>query len=154
MGGRSRFQAVAISNRISYVSRAYVSARGLLSVQLRSRSETAHTGRSLEVVNLLSTNHLDWRARRWNKPRRWEDAVDFAEMADSATERRNPRRSHVDSRRSCGVIRQRSGVGVREERDHLTIDEKAFAGTGRIPDRRRCSTAFANIQASIISLKP
>jgi len=102
--------------------------------QLRSRSETAHTGTvTWRLVNLLSTNHLGLIDRGVGRS---PDAIRetlslFAEMSDSATERRIRGIRHLDSRPIVRRIRQRSGVGVaRGVEVTVTIDEKAFEGTG------------------------
>ena len=102
--------------------------------QLRSRSETAHTGTvTWRLVNLLSTNHLGLveRGAGRNAEAVRETLSIFAEMADSATERRIRGVRHVDSRPIVRRVRQRSGVGVaRGIEITVTIDEKAFEGTG------------------------
>jgi type VI secretion system protein ImpG len=102
--------------------------------QLRSRSETAHTGTvTWRLVNLLSTNHLGLvdRGAGNNAEALRETLSLFAEMADSAIERRIRGIRHVDSRPIVRRIRQRSGVGVaRGIEITVTIDEKAFEGTG------------------------
>ena len=102
--------------------------------QLRSRSETAHTGTvTWRLVNLLSTNHLGLvdRGAGRNAEAVRETLSIFAEMADSATERRIRGVRHVDSRPIVRRIRQRSGVGVgRGIEITVTLDEKAFEGTG------------------------
>ena len=102
--------------------------------QLRSRSETAHTGTvTWRLVNLLSTNHLGLveRGAGRNAEAVRETLSIFAEMADSATERRIRGIRNVDSRPIVRRIRQRSGVGVaRGIEITVTIDEKAFEGTG------------------------
>jgi type VI secretion system protein ImpG len=102
--------------------------------QLRSRGETAHTGTvTWRLVNLLSTNHLGLvdRGAGRNAEAVRETLSIFAEMGDSATERRIRGVRHVDSRPIVRRIRQRSGVGVgRGIEITVTIDEKAFEGTG------------------------
>ncbi len=102
--------------------------------QLRSRSETAHTGTvTWRLVNMLTTNHLGLVDRGAG---RGPDAIRetlslFAEMTDSATERRIRGIRHIDSRPIVRRIRQRSGVGAaRGIEITVTIDEKAFEGTG------------------------
>ncbi len=102
--------------------------------QLRSRSETAHTGTvTWRLVNLLSTNHLGLveRGAGRNAEAVRETLSIFAEMADSATERRIRGVRHVDSRPIVRRIRQRGGVGVgRGVEITVIVDEKAFEGTG------------------------
>src|SRR4029077_6231582 len=101
--------------------------------QLRSRGETAHTGTiTWRLVNLLSTNHLglvDRGAGRSPEAIR-ETLSIFAEMSDSATERRIRGIRHIDSQPIVRRIRQRGGVGAaRGVEITITIDEKAFEGT-------------------------
>jgi len=102
--------------------------------QLRSRSETAHTGTvTWRLVNLLSTNHLGLVDRGGGRsPEAIRETLSlFAEMTDSATERRIRGVRHIDSRPIVRRIRQRSGVGVaRGIEITVSIDEKAFEGTG------------------------
>jgi type VI secretion system protein ImpG len=102
--------------------------------QLRSRAETAHTGTvTWRLVNLLSTNHLGLveRGAGRNAEAVRETLSLFAETADSATERRIRGVRHVDSRPVIRRLRQRSGVGAaRGVEITVTIDEKAFEGTG------------------------
>jgi type VI secretion system protein ImpG len=102
--------------------------------QLRSRSETAHTGSvTWRLVNMLSTNHLGLvdRGAGRNAEAIRETLSVFAEMADSTIERRIRGIRHVDSRPVVRRIRQRSGVGVgRGTEITITISEKEFEGTG------------------------
>lgn len=102
--------------------------------QLRSRSETAHTGTvTWRLVNLLSTNHLGLveRGAGRNAEAVRETLSLFAETADSATERRIRGVREVDSQPVVRRLRQRSGVGAgRGIEITVTIDEKAFEGTG------------------------
>jgi len=102
--------------------------------QLRSRSETAHTGTvTWRLVNLLSTNHLGLIDRGGGRsPEAIREILSlFAEMTDSATERRIRGIRHIDSRPIVRRLRQRSGVGAaRGVEITVTIDEKAFEGTG------------------------
>jgi type VI secretion system protein ImpG len=102
--------------------------------QLRSRSETAHTGTvTWRLVNMLSTNHLGLvdRGAGRNAEAIRETLSVFAEMADSTIERRIRGIRHVDSQPVVRRIRQRSGVGVgRGTEITVTINEKEFEGTG------------------------
>jgi type VI secretion system protein ImpG len=102
--------------------------------QLRSRSEVAHTGTiAWRLVNMLSTNHLGLveRGAGRNAQALRETLSMFAEMADAATERRVRGIRNVDSRPVVRRIRERSGVGAaRGIEITVTIDEKAFEGTG------------------------
>jgi type VI secretion system protein ImpG len=102
--------------------------------QLRSRSETAHTGTvTWRLVNMLSTNHLGLveRGGGRNAQALRETLAMFAEMTDSVTERRVRGVRNVDSRPIVRRLRQRSGVGAaRGIEITVTIDEKVFEGTG------------------------
>jgi len=102
--------------------------------QLRSRSETAHTGTiSWRLVNMLSTNHLGLveRGAGRNAQALRETLSMFADMNDAVTERRIRGIRSVDSRPIVRRIRQRGGVGTaRGIEVTVTIDEKAFEGTG------------------------
>ena len=102
--------------------------------QLRSRSETASTGTvSWRLVNMLSTNHLGLieRGAGRNAQALRETLSMFADMNDVATERRIRGIRTVDSRPVVRRVRERSGVGAaRGIEVTVTIDEKAFEGTG------------------------
>lgn len=102
--------------------------------QLRGRSETAHTGTvTWRLVNMLSTNHLGLVERGAGRNARAlrETLSMFADMNDAVTERRIAGVRNVDSRHIVRRIRQRGGVGVaRGIEITVTIDEKAFEGTG------------------------
>jgi type VI secretion system protein ImpG len=102
--------------------------------QLRSRSETAHTGTvAWRLVNMLSTNHLGLveRGAGRNAQALRETLSMFADMNDAITERRIGGLRNVDSRPVVRRIRQRGGVGTaRGIEITVTIDEKAFEGTG------------------------
>ena len=102
--------------------------------QLRSRSETAHTGTvTWRLINLLSTNHLGLveRGAGRNAQALRETLSMFADMNDAVTERRIRGIRNVDSRPITRRVRQRSGVGAaRGTEITVTIDEKAFEGTG------------------------
>jgi type VI secretion system protein ImpG len=102
--------------------------------QLRSRSETAHTGTvAWRLVNLLSTNQrgIVERGAGANAQALRETLSMFAEMTDAVTERRIRGVRSVDSRPIVRRIRQRTGIGAaRGIEITVTIDEKAFEGTG------------------------
>jgi type VI secretion system protein ImpG len=102
--------------------------------QLRGRGEVAHTGTvAWRLVNMLSTNHLGLVERGAGRDAQAlrETLSMFAEMTDAATERRIRGIRDVDSRPIVRRIRQRSGVGAaRGIEITVTIDEKAFEGTG------------------------
>jgi type VI secretion system protein ImpG len=110
------------------------SPREPIVAQLRSRGETAHTGTvTWRLVNMLSTNHLGLveRGGGRNAQALRETLAMFAEMTDSVTERRVRGIRNVDSRPIVRRLRQRSGVGAaRGIEITVTIDEKAFEGTG------------------------
>jgi len=101
---------------------------------LRSRSETAHTGTvAWRLVNMLSTNHLGLveRGAGSNAQALRETLSMFADMRDVATERRIRGIRSVDSRPVVRRVRERTGVGAgRGIQVTVTIDERAFEGTG------------------------
>jgi type VI secretion system protein ImpG len=102
--------------------------------QLRSRSESAHTGTvTWRLVNMLSTNHLGLveRGAGRNAQALRETLSMFADMNDVATERRIRGVRNVDSRPVVRRVRERVGVGAgRGIEIIVTIDERAFEGTG------------------------
>ena len=102
--------------------------------QLRSRSETAHTGTiAWRLVNMLSTNHLGLveRGGGHNAEALRETLSMFADMNDVVTERRIRGIRSVDSRPVTRRVRERSGVGTaRGVEITVTIDERAFEGSG------------------------
>ena len=102
--------------------------------ELRSRSETAHTGTvTWRLVNMLSTNHLGLveRGAGRNAQALREMLSMFGIMNDIATERRIRGIRAVDSRPVVRRVRERTGVGAaRGIEVTVTIDEKAFEGTG------------------------
>lgn len=102
--------------------------------QLRSRGETAHTGTiTWRLVSMLSTNHLGLveRAAGGNAQALRETLSMFADMNDAITERRVRGIRTVDSRPVVRRVRERAGVGAaRGIEVTVTIDEKAFEGTG------------------------
>ena len=102
--------------------------------ELRSRSESSHTGEvTWRLVNMLSTNHLGLvdRGAGHNAEALRETLSMFADMNDAATERRIRGIRNVDSRPIVRRVRERSGVGAaRGIEVTVTIDEKAFEGTG------------------------
>jgi type VI secretion system protein ImpG len=102
--------------------------------QMRARSETAYTGTvTWRLVNMLSTNHLGLveRGAGRNAQALRETLSMFGELTDSVTERRIHGVRNVDSRPIVRRIRQRSGIGAaRGIEITVTIDEKAFEGTG------------------------
>jgi type VI secretion system protein ImpG len=102
--------------------------------QLRSRTETAHAGTvTWRLVNMLSTNHLGLveRGGGRNGQALRETLSMFADMNDAITERRIRGIKSVDSRPIVRRVRERVGVGAaRGTEITVTIDEKAFEGTG------------------------
>jgi type VI secretion system protein ImpG len=102
--------------------------------QKRSRSETAHTGTvAWRLINMLSTNHLGLveRGGGRNAQALRETLSMFADMSDAATERRIRGLRSVDSKPVVRRVRERTGVGAaRGTEVTITIDEKAFEGTG------------------------
>ncbi len=121
--------------------------------QLRSRSESAYAGKvAWRLINLLSLNHLGLveRGAGRNASALRETVSMFADLSDSATERRIRGLRSVDSRPIVRRIRQAAGVGVaRGVEVTVTIDEKAFEGSGAfligaILDRFYCEYAGFN----------
>jgi type VI secretion system protein ImpG len=102
--------------------------------QLRSRSETASTGTvTWRLVNMLSTNHLGLVEREAGRSAQAlrETLSMFADLNDLATERRIRGIRAVDSRPIVRRVRERIGVGAaRGIEVSVTVDEKAFEGTG------------------------
>jgi type VI secretion system protein ImpG len=102
--------------------------------QLRSRTETAHTGAvTWRVINMLSLNHLGIIQRGAGAGGRAlrEMLTLFADLTDSAVERRIRGIRNVDSRAVVRRLRQRTGTGTaRGTEVTVTLDEKAFEGTG------------------------
>ena len=102
--------------------------------QHRSRSETAHTGTvTWRLVNMLSLNHLGLvdRGAGKNGQSLKEMLSMFADLADSATERKIRGIRSVDSQPVVRRVRERTGTGTaRGTEITLTLDEKAFEGSG------------------------
>jgi type VI secretion system protein ImpG len=101
---------------------------------LRSRTETAHTGTvAWRLINMLSLNHLGLieHGAGKNGEALKEILSLFADMADSAQERRIRGIRSVDSRPIVRRVRRRTGVGAaRGIEVTVTLDEKAFEGSG------------------------
>ena len=121
--------------------------------QLRSRGEAAYSGKvTWRLINMLSLNHLGLveRGAGRNAQALKETLSMFADLSDSATERRIRGLRSVDSRPIVRRIRQSGGVGVaRGVEVTVTIDEKAFEGNGifllgAILDRFFCEYAGFN----------
>jgi type VI secretion system protein ImpG len=102
--------------------------------QLRSRAETAHTGVvAWRLINLLSLNHfgLVKRGAGRNAQALAEILSLFADLADSATERKLRGIRGIDSRPVVRRFRQRTGMGAARGLEvTVTMDEKAFEGSG------------------------
>lgn len=102
--------------------------------QLRTRSETANLGTvTWRLVNMLSMNHLGLvqRGAGRNATALREMLSMFADMADSATERKIRGVRSVDSRLVIRRVRERTGIGAgRGIEITVTLDEKAFEGSG------------------------
>ena len=102
--------------------------------QLRSRSETAHTGTiSWRLVNMLSTNHLGLvdRGAGRNAQALRETLSMFANMNDATPRDGSGEVRTVDSIPVVRRVRERGGVGAaRGIEITVTIDERAFEGTG------------------------
>ncbi len=102
--------------------------------QHRSRSETAFTGAvTWRLINLLSLNHLGLIERGAGRSGQSlkEILSMFADLSDSAIERRIRGIRSVDSRPVVRRLRERTGSGIaRGTEVTVTIDEKAFEGSG------------------------
>jgi len=102
--------------------------------QLRLRSETASTGVvTWRLINLLSLNQLGLvqRGAGHNGEALRELLSLFADLADSATERRIRGIKSVDSRPVVRRFPQRAGTGAgRGLEITVLLDEKAFEGSG------------------------
>ncbi len=108
--------------------------RGPVVAELRSRTETSHTGAvTWRLINMLSLNHLGLvqRGAGQNGQSLREILSLFADLTDSATERRIRGVRGIDSRPIVRRIRDRSGVGAaRGVEITVTLEEKAFEGSG------------------------
>ncbi len=102
--------------------------------QLRLRSETASTGVvTWRLINLLSLNQLGLvqRGAGHNGEALREMLSLFADLADSATERRIRGIKSVDSRPVVRRFPQRAGTGAARGLEiTIMLDEKAFEGSG------------------------
>lgn len=102
--------------------------------QLKLRSETASTGVvTWRLINLLSLNQLGLvqRGAGRNGEALRELLSLFADLADSATERRIRGIKSVDSRPVIRRFPQRAGTGAARGLEVVvTLDEKAFEGSG------------------------
>jgi type VI secretion system protein ImpG len=121
--------------------------------QLRTKNETAHLGTvTWRLVNMLSMNHLGLveRGAGRNAAALREVLTMFADLADSATERKIRGIRNVDSRPVVRRIKERMGIGAgRGIEITVTLDEKAFEGSGAfllgaILDRFFCEYAALN----------
>lgn len=108
--------------------------RGPVVSWLRSRSETAHTGTvTWRLINMLSLNHLGLVERGAGKNGQSikETLSMFADLQDSATERKIRGIRSVDSRSVIRRLQQRTGSGIaRGTEVTVLLDEKAFEGSG------------------------
>ena len=118
----------------------------------RGRTETVSTGVTVwRLINMLTLNHLGLvqHSAGRNADALREILSMFADLADSAVERRIRGIRSVESRPVVRRIRQSGGIGpARGIEITVTIDDKAFEGTGAfllgaILDRFMCEyTAF------------
>jgi len=108
--------------------------RGPVVGQLRSRSETAHTGTvTWRLINMLSLNHLGLveRGAGRNGQSIKETLSMFADLQDGATERKIRGIRSVDSRPVVRRVQQRTGSGIaRGTEVTVLLDENAFEGSG------------------------
>ena len=102
--------------------------------QMNSRAETASTGVvTWRLINMLSLNHLGLVSHGAGKNAEAlrEMLSMFADLADSATERRIRGIRSVESRAVVRRIRQLSGIGAARGLEiTVTVDDKAFEGSG------------------------
>lgn len=103
-------------------------------VQMRGRAETAHTGAvAWRLINMLSLNQLGLveRGAGGNGRSLREMLALFADLSDSAIERRIRGVRSIDSRPIVRRFRERSGMGAARGLEiTVTLDEKAFEGSG------------------------
>jgi type VI secretion system protein ImpG len=102
--------------------------------QLRSRTETAATGNvAWRLINLLSLNQIGLveRGAGRNGQSLKEILSLFADLSDSATERRIRAIRSVGARPVVRRLRQRAGTGAARGLEvTVTLDEKGFEGSG------------------------
>jgi type VI secretion system protein ImpG len=120
---------------------------------LRSRTEYSHTGVVVwRLINMISLNHLGLveRGGGHNAQALREILSMFADLADSAVERRIRGIKAVDSRPVVRRIRQQGGIGpARGVEISVSLDDKAFEGSGvfllgAVLDRFFCDYAAFN----------
>lgn len=124
-----------------------------VAAQLRSRTEGAHTGVvAWRLLSLLRLNHLGLVDRGAGKSARAlrEILATFADLADSAIERRLRGVLSVESQPVVRRLRRQGGIGpARGVEITLTLDDKAFEGSGAfllgaVLDRFFCEYAAFN----------
>ena len=102
--------------------------------QLRSRSETAHTGVvTWRLINMLALNHLGLVERGGGRNgQALKDILSmFADMGDSTMEKRIRGIRSVDSQPIVRRIRRSGGIGAaRGIEVTVTLDDRAFEGSG------------------------
>lgn len=105
-----------------------------VAAHLRSRTENAHTGVVVwRLINMLTLNHLGLveRGAGKNAEALREILSMFADLADSAVEKRIRGIKSVESRPAVRRVRQQGGIGpARGVEISVTIDDKAFEGSG------------------------
>jgi type VI secretion system protein ImpG len=151
--GRSDFQfADDVSLRVLCVA-GPTPPREPVVAHLRSRTETAHTGVvAWRLLSLLRLNHLGLVERgAGNNARALREILaTFAELSDSAIERRLRGILSVESRPVVRRLRRQGGIGpARGIEITLTLDDKAFEGSGAfllgaVLDRFFCEYAAFN----------
>ena len=102
--------------------------------QLRSRTETAHTGAvAWRLINMLSLNHLGLveRGAGHNGQSLRQILTLLADASESAVERRLRGIRSIESRPIVRRFRERSGMGAARGLEvTISLDEKAFQGSG------------------------
>ncbi len=120
---------------------------------VRGRVENAHTGSTVwRLINMLTLNHLGLveHGAGENAQALREILSMFADLADSAVERRIRGIKAVESRPVVRRVRHQGGIGpARGVEISVTIDDKAFEGSGSfllgaILDRFFCEYAAFN----------
>ncbi len=105
-----------------------------VATHLRSRTGNAHTGVVIwRLINMLTLNHLGLveRGAGENAEALREILSMFADLADSAVERRIRGIKSVESRPVVRRVRQQGGIGpARGVEIAVTIEDKAFEGSG------------------------
>jgi type VI secretion system protein ImpG len=108
--------------------------RGPVASSSRSREGLSHFGTvTWRIINMLSLNHLGLVERgAGQNGQSLRDVLSlFADLTDSATDRKIRGIRSVDSRRVVRRIRQKTGIGAAHGLElTVTVEDKAFEGSG------------------------